>query len=275
MGMPNNSVFKVLNTKGIIHLIVLLFFCNFAHGFFVVLDSGHDPKFTGAKGNCGKNEVNYNDELVQEIVSKSNFQYHLTRQYGETLAHWVSNQPLPKAMTLNDSLQARTSIANRSQGDLFISIHHDSNSKRFIEFDRSLCSGRGGKKLNAAFLKKHRIGFNIFINENIDNEKGKASLEFAKILGQRLVNMNRTSSDYHYQPEDDCKSCKPLVAELGIWSQNLFVLRETFMPAVLIEVGNIIDTQDEALISSALFKANFSELLNLSVQEYFERNTKK
>ena len=47
------------------------------------------------------------------------------------------------------------------------------------------------------------------------------------------------------------------------------------MPAVLIEVGNIMDTQDEALISSALFKANFSDLLNLSVEEYFERNPKK
>lgn len=56
---------------------------------------------------------------------------------------------------------------------------------------------------------------------------------------------------------------------MGIWHENLAVLRGTKMPAVLIEVGNIIDPTDEKIINNDDFRKQFSLALKKGLDAYF------
>ena len=176
----------------------------------------------------------------------------------------------PKVLySLKTSLQARTTLANSSKAGLFISIHHDSTAARFITADSSLCGGRGGHTLLPEFKARNDIGFNVFVDQDPKNPHYQHSLRFAKLLGQELVGLGRKPSNYHYFPEDDCRSCRPVIRELGIWHQQLYVLRHVRMPAVLVEVGNIADAEDEALINTEQFREQFALALNRAVDRFF------
>jgi N-acetylmuramoyl-L-alanine amidase len=60
-----------------------------------------------------------------------------------------------------------------------------------------------------------------------------------------------------------------VIRELGIWHQQLYVLRNVRMPAVLVEVGNIADAEDEALINTEQFREQFAQALNRAVDRFF------
>jgi hypothetical protein len=91
----------------------------------------------------------------------------------------------------------------------------------------------------------------------------------AKIISKKLIGLGQTASNYHFPTSDDCKSCKPLDIDLGIWHQNLLVLRENKNPAILIEVGNLMDPDDYKRMTSETFKKNFGSLINDAVKEFF------
>lgn len=239
----------------------------------IILDPGHDPLYQGARGSCGELEVSYNDRIVAAYLKTASVRVITTRDAGQ--APRILKRTTdpggapPKGYTLKTSLQARTTLANSSQGSLFISIHHDSTAARFISVDTSLCQGRGGHTLLPEFKARNDIGFNVFIDQDPKNPYYRQSLRFAKLLGQELIGIGRKPSNYHYFPEDDCRSCRPVLRDLGIWHQQLYVLRHVRMPAVLVEVGNIADAADEALINSDQFRAQFALALNRAVERYF------
>ena len=256
-------------------LAVLLNFANMASAKVpsIILDPGHDPLYRGALGSCGEFEVSYNDRIVAAYLKTTSVRVITTRDADQ--APRILKRTMdaggapPKGYTLKTSLQARTTLANSSKGSLFISIHHDSTAARFITADPSLCQGRGGHTLLPEFKARNDIGFNVFIDQDPKNPYYRQSLRFAKLLGQELIGIGRKPSNYHYFPEDDCRSCRPVLRDLGVWHQQLYVLRHVRMPAVLVEVGNIADAADEALINSDQFRAQFALALNRAVERYF------
>ena len=239
----------------------------------IILDPGHDPLYQGARGSCGEFEVSYNDRIVAAYLKTTSALVITTREAGQApriLKLKTGDRGVPQSRyTLKTSLQARTTLANSSKAGLFISIHHDSTAARFITTDSSLCGGRGGHTLLPEFKARNDIGFNVFVDQDPNNPHYQHSLRFAKLLGQELVGLGRKPSNYHYFPEDDCRSCRPVIRELGIWHQQLYVLRHVRMPAVLVEVGNIADAEDEALINTEQFREQFAQALNRAVDRFF------
>ncbi|MDO9105984.1 MAG: N-acetylmuramoyl-L-alanine amidase [Methylovulum sp.] len=239
----------------------------------IVLDAGHEPSRPGATARCRLKEVAYNDAVVAELaMALSAYRVILTRtaQAEIPLQQGVLRQYLGSdAQALwdkNPSLLARAALANEKQADLFISIHHDSTAERHQISDPQLCGGQGGEKLHEAFKRQYRIGFNIFIDNNAAEPRRSLSLRVAKLIGKRLRASGRVASDYH---DDDCLSCRMIDGDLGLWHQDLAVLRHTRMPAVLIEVGNLIDVEDETFISTAAFRRQFADLIKSALAEYF------
>lgn len=235
----------------------------------IVLDSGHDPIHKGAKSICGKYEFEYNDEIVNLLSSRSEHNFLFTRNSS----NWKKTNP-QNSYSAQESLKLRLSVLENVQPKLFISIHHDSNSEKFLVTDSSICNGKGGKKLNSYFKEKFKIGTNIFIYKE-KSDRYFQSLMFANILGKKLKSSGRQFSNYHVRDFDDCKSCFSINSFLGIWHQNLYVLRENKYPSVLIEVGNILDEDDERQISSILFKKKFVKILDDAITEYLNLDTSR
>jgi N-acetylmuramoyl-L-alanine amidase len=233
----------------------------------VIIDSGHDPKFKGATASCGKHEYQYNDEMIEVFSRISTNKFIATRESGKPPVG-LSGQDY----SFVDALRARVNFEHVAPltPALFISIHHDSTSEKYLSFDKAICGGRGGKLLSAEFKKQHKVGFNVFVYDD-QSPRYFSSLKFAEMVGSALKSLGRIASDYHVPSTDDCKSCRPVNLDLGVWHQNILVLRESQIPSILIEVGNLMDAEDERLVSSERFRLAFSLLLNDAISQYFEQ----
>ena len=96
--------------------------------FTVVLDSGHTPKNGGALGARGIYEVEYNDQLTAKIaqaLQAAGIQVVLTRKPHEEI-----------------SLDGRVEIANKSNAQLFLAVHHDSAQLKYLKIGRASCRER-------------------------------------------------------------------------------------------------------------------------------------
>ena len=247
--------------------IILALFASFTYSAtaetVLILDSGHDPKFKGAISSCGKPEFELNDEIVQSILKHSDIKILLTRNKNEPPSLVDKNN-----YTNIESLKSRVILSNQFENNaLFISIHHDSVSEKYLEYHSELCDGLGGKKINESFTRQFKIGFNIFVYEE-NTERFKKSIKLATFISKKLIGLGQIASNYHFPTSDDCKSCRPIDINLGIWHQNLLVLRENKNPAILIEVGNLMDPDDYKKITSENFKKNFGSLINEAIKEF-------
>jgi N-acetylmuramoyl-L-alanine amidase len=243
----------------------------------VVIDAGHETARPGAIGTCGKTEVAYNDEMVQQIAHslKKSYQIILTRQAGSDVATDIPDlqrhipQQQRTSWDSHKSLLARPALANLHHAQVFISIHHDSTSAEQQINDPTLCDHQGGKNLKEDFKNKYQIGYNIFINNTESSKRKENSLLLAENIGKQLRALGRVPSNYHRYPIDACKSCYPVNAKIGVWHEDLAVLRNTNMPAILIEVGNIVDPNDEKIINTEAFRKQFSHALKQGLDDYF------
>ncbi len=195
-------------------------------GPVVVLDPGHTATMPGATGITGRREVEYNDNLVvmlSKALAKAGFAPITTRRPDQEI-----------------TLEERSNIANAGNALLLLSIHHDS-----AQLSRLEPVEYGGIK---TYRTRNPItGYSIFVSGK--NQQFVKSQIFARLLGQELSRLGRKPSLHHAEPIPG--EGRPLLdATLGIYRfDDLAVLKKSVIPAVLLEVGVIVDRGDEAYVS--------------------------
>jgi N-acetylmuramoyl-L-alanine amidase len=194
--------------------------------FVVVIDPGHNPQQGGALGARGIYEVRYNDALSAKLAAA----------LQATGMHVV----LTRAANEEISLGGRAELANTRQADLFLAVHHDSAQLKYL--NKTEVNGA------TAYQTRQSIaGYSIFVSAI--NPKFAQSLQFAKLLGDELRALGRPPTLHHAEPIAG-ENRALLDADLGIYQfDELLVLRKTTVPAVLLEVGVIVDRADEAYVS--------------------------
>lgn len=194
--------------------------------FVMVLDPGHTPKQAGALGAKGIHEVTYNDALSAKLakaLQATGVQVMLTRTPTEEI-----------------SLDARAELANARHADLFLAVHHDSAQLKYLT--KTEVNGA------AAYQTIQPIaGYSIFVSQR--NPQFAQSQQFALLLGQELRTLGRPPTLHHAEPIPG-ENRELLDAQLGIYRfDDLLVLRKTTVPAVLLEVGVIVDAADEKYVA--------------------------
>lgn len=226
-----NKLFVLLSA--FLFLINLFYICSVQASceqqpsFTVVLDSGHNPKQPGALGVRGIYEVMYNDRL--------------TAQIADALHNAGIKVILTRTPTQQITLNERAQIANTIHADLFLAIHHDSAQPKYLEkiTHDQITSYRSTKLLS---------GYSIFVSKL--NPQFQNSYMFAKLLGENMLQLGRAPATYHVEniPGENRKF---LDEHLGIYQfDDLIVLKKNIVPAVLLEIGVIIDTNDEKYVSN-------------------------
>jgi N-acetylmuramoyl-L-alanine amidase len=166
------------------------------------------------------------------------FNLQLAREIKQALVNAGFEQTvlLITATAPRQGLVERAARANSMHANLFIAIHHDSvpdNLKHSWDY-----SGQKNE------FNDDYPGYAIFIsNENADPA---GSLQFGSLLGREL---ERRSLHYtpHYTYALMGHRRRILVdSEAGVYRYDqLIVLRQTNMPAVLLEAGSIVNRQEE------------------------------
>ena len=198
--------------------------------FRAVIDVGHTAEAPGATSARGFLEFSFNLNLAKRIE-----QQLLAAGFKRSVL-LITEGPSRKA------LAKRVKRANALGADLFLSIHHDSVPDRFLEkweFE--------GKQ--HAFSDRFH-GHSIFISN--DNSDRAGSLLFARLLGNELGKRKLQYTPHYTERYMGHRQRLLVDAQAGVYRYDeLIVLRDTDMPAVLLEAGSIINREEELQMGSA------------------------
>jgi len=197
--------------------------------FRVILDVGHTAEDPGAISARGVTEYEFNlrlAKLIERTLVEAGF--------SKTLLLVTGGQAV-------SALVRRVATANRSMANLFLSIHHDSVPDSFIE--NWEYEGR-----QYHFSDRFK-GHSIFVS--YENSNRNASVLFAKLLGQQLKDRGLKYTPHYTEAIMGSRRRELLDASAGVYRfDELYVLRATQMPAVLLEAGSIINRDEELLLNT-------------------------
>lgn len=215
--------------------------------FRVIVDVGHTVEVPGADSARGVPEYQFNlalADVVKDSLVKAGF--------DNTVRLVTSTNQVA-------GLVERATRANAMHADLFISLHHDSVPNNLIEsWDYE------GQKHQ---FSDRFSGYSIFIST--DNGDPKGSLAFGHLLGLALQARGLHYTPHYTLPLMGSHRRLLVDAEAGVYRFDLLVvLRQTRMPAVLLEAGSIVNRQDELILATAERRALVADAVTAAVEEF-------
>lgn len=187
-------------------------------GKVIILDPGHgggDPGTVGVGPTTEAENVLAIAWELKTMLETAGAQVIMTRQTEQSPA-----QGTQFSGQQNGQLAARVATANRSKGQIFISIHNDWNDNGMVE------------------------GTSVYFHKSSD-------LPLAEALQQSLVRQLKT-------------------VDMGIREGNLYVLRNTTMPAALVEVGFLSNPKEAALLAKPSYRLEVARGLFAGINAYFQ-----
>jgi len=198
--------------------------------FRVILDVGHTAEAPGAISARNVPEYDFNLRLAAQIERSL-----IEDGFNKTVLLVTGGPARP-------SLFKRAATANRLSASLLVSIHHDSVPDSLLEsweFE--------GKESH--FSDRFR-GHSVFVS--YENPHLKESLLFGRLLGNELKDRGLQYARQYTQPIMGRHQRELVDRDAGVYRYDqLIVLKETQMPAVLFEAGSIINREEELEMNSA------------------------
>jgi N-acetylmuramoyl-L-alanine amidase len=218
----------------------------------VVLDAGHGGKDYGAKGSHGLFEKALNlriSKLVQKILLK---RYHYK-----------------VIMTRKDDtfieLKDRGKIANRHDADLFVSIHANAAKRKSAKGIETYYLGSGSNEQARETAERengdlvHSVADDAvqeILASLISTTKINDSSRLAAIVQKRLhKTMSKKFSG---------------IQNLGVKEGPFFVLHDTNMPSILVEVGFVTNGQEGRQLKNKIYQKWLAESIARGIHEYLE-----
>jgi N-acetylmuramoyl-L-alanine amidase len=145
------------------------------------------------------------------------------------------------------------------RADLFISIHHDSVPDYLLETWQY-------EEQQHQFSDRFQ-GYAIFMSH--DNADRAGSLQFGRLLGRALQARGLQYTPHYTLPLMGNRRRELIDAAAGVYRYDqLIVLRNTRMPAVLLEAGSIVNRQEELELASPERRELISAAVVAAVEDF-------
>ncbi len=215
----------------------------------IIIDPGHggkDPGSIGYKGTKEKDIVlDVSKRLAKKIQKNLRVKTILTRDEDVFIR-----------------LQDRTKFANTNEGDLFISIHVNSNeSKKPYGFETYLLKpGRNQEAINVALRE----------NSVIELEGNK----FEKLTDEQLIQATIAQSGFVQYSEKFAALIQEEIDKRvqsrnrGVKQAGFYVLMGASMPNVLIELGYISNPNEEKKLNSSSYRDMLATSIYYAIVKY-------
>lgn len=230
---------------------------NVAQGVrVIVIDAGHGgAKFPGAKyGNICEKNINLQVALKLGALIEKNLP-DIKVVYTRKVEKQFSS-------VLTEDLQARADIANKADGDLFISIHSNAARDTRIRGVETLIMGESPMET--------RINENALYLNNKDELLDMSDSKTAAVVRAYIQNLQFTYGEYsemmarlvqkHYKAQGRINR--------GVRKQPLKVLYATDMPSVLTEIGFMSNPQELKYITSDKGQREIASAIFCAVKDY-------
>ena len=215
----------------------------------IIIDPGHGGKDPGSVGHKGTKEkdivLDVSKRLARKIQKNLRIKTVLTRDEDVFVR-----------------LQDRTKFANTNEGDLFISIHVNSNeSKKPSGFETYLLKpGRNQEAINVALRE----------NSVIELEGN----EFEKLTDEQLIQATIAQSGFVQYSEKFAALIQEEIDKRvqsrnrGVKQAGFYVLMGASMPNVLIELGYISNPNEEKKLNSSSYRDMLATSIYYAILEY-------
>ena len=223
----------------------------------IVVDAGHGGKaFPGAVyGGVKEKDINLAVALkLGALIEKElpNAKVVYTRKSDTALGQ-----------SLNDDLSARANIANKAEGDLFISIHANAAKNTSVKGAETLIMGESEKET--------RYNEDALIDNNKDELIDMSDENTAAMVRAYIQNLQFTYGEYS---EMMARIMQSHYGRGGrtvrkVKRQLLKVLYATDMPSVLTELGFMTNKSELAYMNSEKGQNELARMLCNAVKEYF------
>jgi N-acetylmuramoyl-L-alanine amidase len=215
--------------------------------FRVVVDVGHTVDVPGAISARGAPEYAFNLRLAGEIRDAL-----VAAGFDKTVLLVTAEAP-PLGLVL------RAQRANALGTDLFLSIHHDSVPDYLLE--------DWDYEGQPSHFSDRFKGFSLFISD--DNADRAGSLAFGRLLGLALEARGLAYTPHYTLPLMRNRRRELLDAAAGVYRYDqLIVLRDTHMPAVLLEAGSIINRDEELELGKAERRSRIAAAVTAAVTDF-------
>ena len=248
-------------------LFVLLFvFSGAQKKFTIVLDAGHGGSDHGANRHYGDLGTVREKDVTLAITLKLGRMLEKNKDYKVIYTRKIDEFP---------SLTERTTLANRSKADLFISIHVNASTKTAPYGTETFVQGPDQNKTNLEVAKAEN---DVIYLDDKDREtfatydpKSLESLIALKIQQSKYLETSLLFGSYvegNFVKKDNRFS-------RGVKQQNLHVLRLNAMPSVLIETGFVSNYDEATYLASDNGQNQIAESIYDAIVNYkkaIERN---
>lgn len=242
-------------------LIFILSFCiNFGFSqnnsgkFVVVLDAGHGGKDAGNMGN------NY---LEKDIA------LNIVLKVGEQLEKYEDLHVIYTRKTdVFIPLDKRADIANKANADLFVSIHCNGVANSAPSGTETFVLGlhRNKDNLEIAMKENSVIKFEEDYEvkyDGFDPESPESYIGFT-IMQEEFLDQSVLLADFVQKQFQSTLNLK----NRGVKQAGFLVLRETYMPSVLIETGFLTNKNEGAFLNSKKGQNQLSEAIVDGINNY-------
>jgi N-acetylmuramoyl-L-alanine amidase len=202
--------------------------CN-RSAFRVIIDVGHSYSAAGALSARGVFEYDFNMRLAGQIEQSLE-----DAGFDKTFLVVTTEKP-------TGGLFQRAAVANSLRADLYLSIHHDSVPDRLLEN----WEYNGVKRQYSDRWKGH----SIFVSR--ENPDYAGSLMFGEMLGASLKAKGLQYTPHYVEPIMGSRRRTLVDPQTGVYRYDqLIVLKQARMPAVLLEAGSIVHRDEELALQT-------------------------
>lgn len=218
------AIVSVILTLGAISTgAVMMYKADVPH---IIIDAGHGEPDGGCVGNLGSIEQEINLSVakkIAEILEAKKINTTLTRE--NSLGLWSAKSTTIREKKVED-MKKRVDIMNKSNADLFISIHMNS------------------------YPTKAASGLRIFYDKNHPEIK-----ELAEAIQERMSDITGAKSS----------TVRPA-------ERNLFLLKNTPMPVILIECGFLSNPEEEKKLMDSEYRSKLAWSISDAIEKYYLEN---
>jgi len=226
------------------------------HFHTVIIDAGHGGKDPGAHGAWSK---------------EKNVTLAIAKKLRTALTEQIPSLNVVMTRTTDNfvELHRRDEIASENKGNLFISIHCNSNAEMPTN-DRGVLLLVYGFHRQEEQLEAIRENASIFIEKDYQtkyNGYGSSSAVNAIVMSAFQQKFRKQCISFaelvnkEFKKEDGRHS-------MGVREQGVLVLQQSAMPAVLVETGYINNPKDEAYLNSSEGQAEIVQSIIRAIKKY-------
>jgi N-acetylmuramoyl-L-alanine amidase len=221
--------------------------------FVVVLDAGHGGHDPGNLGNGYKEKdiaLNIVLKVGEELEKNDNFKVIYTRKKDEFI-----------------ELRDRAKVANKADADLFVSVHCNSHSSQ-AKGTETFVLGVANTQRNFEIAKKENEV--IFLEKDYKEKyDGYDPNKPESLIGLKLVQEEYVdqsillASLIEKNFVDDANR-----SSRGIKQASLWVLHNTYMPSVLVEVGFLTNNEEGKYLNQKSGQDKMAESITEAIKKY-------